>query len=139
KPSQRRVHRGGRRAVSVQHLNLRRAFLGVALVLLVACAPASSAPPAHSPTPSPSPSTTSISGSIGAASYRIEIPATWNGTLFLYSHGYVAPGRINLATDSPLPLISAWLLGHDYAIAGSSYSSTGWAIEDAFKDQIALL
>src|SRR5207247_10443938 len=24
-------------------------------------------------------------------------------------------------------------------IAGSSYSSTGWALEDAFKDQIALL
>jgi pimeloyl-ACP methyl ester carboxylesterase len=133
------VHRGGRRAVSVQHLKLRRAFIGVALALLVACAPASSAPPAHSPTPSLSPSTTSISGSIGAASYRIEIPATWNGTLFLYSHGYVAPGRINLATDSPLPLISAWLLDHGNAIAGSSYSSTGWAIEDALKDQIALL
>jgi pimeloyl-ACP methyl ester carboxylesterase len=30
-------------------------------------------------------------------------------------------------------------MDHGYAIAGSSYSSTGWAIEDAFKDQIALL
>jgi pimeloyl-ACP methyl ester carboxylesterase len=80
-----------------------------------------------------------VSGSIGGARYRIEVPATWNGTLFLYSHGYVAPGRINLATDSPAPLISSWLLGHGYAMAGSSYSSTGWAIEDAFKDQIALL
>jgi len=36
-------------------------------------------------------------------------------------------------------IISSWLLDHGYAIAGSSYSSTGWAIEDAFKDQIALL
>jgi pimeloyl-ACP methyl ester carboxylesterase len=80
-----------------------------------------------------------VSGSIGAAQYRIDVPAIWNGTLFLYSHGYVAPGRINLAADSPAPLISSWLLGHAYAIAGSSYSSTGWAIEDAFKDQIALL
>jgi pimeloyl-ACP methyl ester carboxylesterase len=59
--------------------------------------------------------------------------------VFLYSHGYVAPGRTNPANDSPSPLISSWLLDHDYAIAGSSYSSTGWAIEDAFKDQIALL
>jgi pimeloyl-ACP methyl ester carboxylesterase len=118
---------------------MRAALLVVVLVLFAACVPASGTPAAHSPTPSPSPTTTSASGSIGAAQYRIEVPATWNGTLFLYSHGYVAPGRINLATDSPLPLISAWLLDHGYAIAGSSYSSTGWAIEDAFKDQIALL
>jgi pimeloyl-ACP methyl ester carboxylesterase len=118
---------------------MRTAFLAVALLLLVACAPSASAPPAHSPTPSPSPTTTSVTGSIGAAQYRIEVPATWNGTLFLYSHGYVAPGRINLATDSPFPLISAWLLDQGYAIAGSSYSSTGWAIEDALKDQIAVL
>jgi pimeloyl-ACP methyl ester carboxylesterase len=80
-----------------------------------------------------------LSGSIGGAQYRIEVPPAWNGTLFLYSHGYVAPGRINPATDSPSSLISSWLLDHGYAIAGSSYSSTGWAIEDAFKDQIALL
>jgi pimeloyl-ACP methyl ester carboxylesterase len=109
------------------------------MVLLVACAPSTSAPPAHSPTPSPSPTTTSVSGSIGAAQYRIEVPAAWNGTLFLYSHGYVAPGRINLATDSPATLISSWLLDRGFAIAGSSYSSTGWAIEDALKDQIAVL
>jgi pimeloyl-ACP methyl ester carboxylesterase len=80
-----------------------------------------------------------LSGSIGGAQYRIEVPPAWNGTLFLYSHGYVAPGRINPATDSPSSLVSSWLLDHGYAIAGSSYSSTGWAIEDAFKDQIALL
>ena len=36
-------------------------------------------------------------------------------------------------------LISSWLLGQGNAIAGSSYSSTGWALEDAFKDQVALL
>jgi pimeloyl-ACP methyl ester carboxylesterase len=109
------------------------------MLLLVACAPSTSATPVRSPAPSPSPTTTSVSGSIGAAQYRIEIPATWNGTLFLYSHGYVAPGRINLASDSPAPLISSWLLGHGYAVAGSSYSSTGWALQEAFTDQIALL
>ena len=109
------------------------------MVLLVACAPSTSAPPVHSPTPSPSPTTTSVSGSIGAAQYRIEVPATWNGTLFLYSHGYVAPGRINLAADSPATLISSWLLDRGFAIAGSSYSSTGWAIDDALNDQIAVL
>src|SRR6202158_412190 len=117
---------------------MRAAWLVAAVVLLVACAPSSGAAPAHSPTPSPSPTTTSVSGSVGAAQYRIEVPAQWNGTLFLYSHGYVAPGRINLATDSPLPLISSWLLDHGYAMAGSSYSSTRWGVEDAVKDQIGV-
>jgi len=119
---------------------MRRALVVAAALMLTAC---SSSPPgvAVAPTPkaSASPSTTPVSGSIGAAQYRIEVPANWNGTLFLYSHGYVAPGHINLATDSPAPIISSWLLGHGYAIAGSSYSSTGWALEDAFKDQVALL
>src|SRR5260370_21464464 len=36
-------------------------------------------------------------------------------------------------------MISSWLLGQGYAIAGSFYSSTGWARQDAFKDQVALL
>jgi pimeloyl-ACP methyl ester carboxylesterase len=80
-----------------------------------------------------------VTGSIGSAQYRIEVPATWNGTLFLWSRGYAAPGRINPATDSPTKDISTWLLDNGYAIAGSSYSSTGWALEDAFKDQIAVL
>jgi hypothetical protein len=31
------------------------------------------------------------------ATYLIEVPANWNGTLFLYSHGYVAPGAANPA------------------------------------------
>jgi pimeloyl-ACP methyl ester carboxylesterase len=80
-----------------------------------------------------------LTGSIGAAAYSIEVPASWNGTLFLYSHGYVAPGGPNPANAAPGTDATTWLLGHDYAIAGSSYSSTGWALEDAFKDQIALL
>jgi len=114
-------------------------LLAAAVAALVACAPATGAAPAQTPTPSPSPTTTAVTGSVGAAQYRIEVPASWNGTLFLYSHGYVAPGRINPATDSPTKDISSWLLDGGYAIAGSSYSSTGWALEDAFKDQIALL
>ena len=109
------------------------------VALLTACSSSTGGTPTPSPATTPSPTTTSLTGSIGAAQYRIEVAAAWNGTLFLYSHGYVAPGRINPATDSPAPLISSWLLGQGFAIAGTSYSSTGWALEDAFKDQIALL
>ena len=112
------------------------------IALVAACSSStgtSGASGTPSPKASPSPTPTLVTGTIGAAQYRIEVPATWNGTLFLYSHGYVAPGRINPATDSPAPLISSWLLGQGNAIAGSSYSSSGWALEDAFKDQVALL
>jgi pimeloyl-ACP methyl ester carboxylesterase len=106
------------------------------VVIVAACTSGTGATSRHSPSASAS---IAVTGSIGSAQYRIEVPTAWNGTLFLYSHGYVAPGRINLATDAPDKKISAWLLGHGYAIAGSSYSSTGWALEDAFKDQVALL
>ena len=92
-------------------------MVAVATFVLVACAPATSPTSSHSPMPSPSPTTDTAAGSIGAAQYRIEVPAAWNGTLFLYSHGYVAPGRINLAADSPTKDISTWLLDNGYAIA----------------------
>jgi pimeloyl-ACP methyl ester carboxylesterase len=73
------------------------------------------------------------------ATYLIEVPAHWNKTLFLYSHGYVTPGGTNPAQDVGDPVTGGWLLSHGYALAGSSYSTTGWAIEQALPDQIATL
>jgi pimeloyl-ACP methyl ester carboxylesterase len=74
------------------------------------------------------------------ASYKIECPAgAWNGTLFLYSHGYVTPGAPNPAQDAGDPVTAGWLLDHGFALAGSSYASTGWAIEQALPDQIGTL
>jgi pimeloyl-ACP methyl ester carboxylesterase len=73
------------------------------------------------------------------ATYKIEVPANWNCTLFLYSHGYVAPGSDNPATDVGDPVTGAWLLSHGYALAGSSYATTGWAIQQALPDQISTL
>lgn len=80
------------------------------------------------------------------AQYKVEVPATWNGTLLLYSHGYVTPGPpylpapgANPATDVGDPVTGAWALAHGFALAGSSYSSRGWALQDAFRDQIAVL
>ncbi|HEY3061058.1 MAG TPA: prolyl oligopeptidase family serine peptidase [Chloroflexota bacterium] len=78
-------------------------------------------------------------GSIGGAAFRIEIPDNWNGTLVLYSHGYVTPGSANPARDVGDVLTGAYLLSNGYALAGSSYSTTGWAIKEALHDQIALL
>jgi pimeloyl-ACP methyl ester carboxylesterase len=73
------------------------------------------------------------------ATYLIEVPANWNGTLFLYSHGYVVPGSSNPAKDVGDPFTRFFMLSQGYALAGSSYATTGWAIEDALRDQIAVL
>jgi pimeloyl-ACP methyl ester carboxylesterase len=80
-----------------------------------------------------------LTGSIAGALYKIEVPANWNGTLFLYSHGYVFPGSTPVATDAGDPLTGAAMLSQGYALAGSSYSQEGWALQQAFHDQIALL
>lgn len=75
------------------------------------------------------------------ATYLIEVPANWNGTLFLYSHGYVPPGSPNPAQDVAIsdPATRFFLLSSGFALAGSSYATTGWAIEQALPDQIAVL
>lgn len=80
-----------------------------------------------------------LTGSIDGAAYKIEVPANWNGALALYSHGYRFPGSANPATDVGDPLTGAALLSQGYALAGSSYSTEGWALQQAFHDQIALL
>jgi pimeloyl-ACP methyl ester carboxylesterase len=86
-------------------------------------------------------SSATLNGTLGdGATYTIQCPAgTWNGTLFLYSHGYVTPGASNPAEDDGDPVTGGWLLAHGYALAGSSYATTGWAIQSALKDQIATL
>jgi pimeloyl-ACP methyl ester carboxylesterase len=73
------------------------------------------------------------------ATYLIQVPANWNGTLFLYSHGYVVPGTPNPAEDVGDSATGHWMLGHGYALAGSSYAITGWAVQYALKDQIETL
>ncbi len=79
-------------------------------------------------------------GAIGGANFIIQMPsAPWNGTLVLYSHGYVTPGSKLVAQDAGDPATAGWLLANGYAIAGSSYSQNGWALQQAFHDQIALL
>ncbi len=85
-------------------------------------------------------SLTTKTGSLSdGATYLMEVPSNWNGTLFLYSHGYVVPGSPNPATDVGDPATRAFLLANGFALAGSSYATTGWAIHEALTDQIATL
>jgi len=88
-----------------------------------------------------------LQGTLGGANYTISVPSNWNGTLVLYSHGYVFPNQplLNPAPDVGIAghvsdtLTRAALLQQGYALAGSSYSQNGWAVQQAFHDQIALL
>src|ERR1700749_364258 len=81
-----------------------------------------------------------ITGTLSdGATYVIDVPASWNGTLLLYSHGYVAPGGSNPAEDVGDPLTGSYLLASGYALAGSSYATTGWAVLSAISDQMSTL
>ena len=51
------------------------------------------------------------------ATYLIEVPSPWNGTLLLYSHGYVTPGSANPARDVGDPGTRAFLLANGFALA----------------------
>ncbi|MGH9745019.1 MAG: alpha/beta hydrolase family protein [Candidatus Acidiferrales bacterium] len=85
-------------------------------------------------------SLTTKTGSLAdSATYLMEVPSNWNGTLFLYSHGYVVPGSPNPAADVGDPATRAFMLASGFALAGSSYAHTGWAIQEALVDQIAVL
>ena len=70
-------------------------------------------------------------------SWIADVPANWNGTLLLYSHGY---GTLSPA-DAPDPATHDALLADGYALAGSSYDPSGslWALGSAVRDQFETL
>ncbi|MDI6099544.1 hypothetical protein QLQ12_13150 [Actinoplanes sp. NEAU-A12] len=66
-----------------------------------------------------------------------DVPARWNGTLVLYSHGFGALEAI----DAPDPEVQRAMLDRGYALAGSSYDPNGslWALNSATRDQFETL
>ena len=101
--------------------------LVLAALLLSVCAVASAA-------------VTAIPGTLpDRATYLIEVHSPWNGTLLLYSHGYVVPGSPNPSQDVGDPVTRNFLLANGFALAGSSYATTGWAVQQALPDQIDVL
>ncbi|GHG14549.1 alpha/beta hydrolase [Deinococcus indicus] len=71
----------------------------------------------------------------GEAAYAIEVPATWNGQLVMYTHGYAGDGP-ELRVQTP-PLRDYWLsLG--YAWAASSYSANYYDVQAGVEDTNAL-
>ena len=84
-------------------------------------------------------SSRTLTGSLQGASYIVQVPGSWNSVLLLYNHGGGALTPNAAAENTIDPISSAYLLEHGYALAGSSFRSSGWFIEDALADDLALL
>jgi pimeloyl-ACP methyl ester carboxylesterase len=85
------------------------------------------------------PAVSTYTGSLpNGTTWQADVPADWNGTLLLYSHGYLPTfaGAPNVPRNSPDPETAAALLAEGYALTGSSYAAAGWALNTAPKDQL---
>ena len=116
--------------------HVRTRVLGVAAVAAGALLSAGLvAPPAVAATPG------DYSGSLPTGTtWLASVPADWNGTVLLYSHGYrpsFVPG--NPASVAPDDATKALLLEQGYALVGSSYAASGWAVPTAVDDQLQSL
>jgi pimeloyl-ACP methyl ester carboxylesterase len=125
--------------VIVHRIHRALRLLLPAALLAAVLAPVASGP-ALAGTPAAAGTVKKLTGTFSdGATYLIQVPGNWNGTLFLYSHGYVVPGTPNPAQDVGDPVTGAWMLKHGYALAGSSYVNGGWDVSDALPDQIRTL
>jgi hypothetical protein len=85
-------------------------------------------------------------GVIEGARYRVVVPADWNGTLVLFSHGYF-PGEFFPGGELPFhPLANraeteSWLADHGFALAASLFQGGGldYQLGSAVQDQSRLL
>ncbi|WP_314501720.1 alpha/beta hydrolase [uncultured Microbacterium sp.] len=118
------------------HLRSRRAVVGMTAATCALLAAAVTAPPA----------TAAISGEFtgtlgDGTAWRAVVPDDWNGTLLLYSHGYQPSfaGPRAPATVAPSPATEQLLLERGYALVGSTYEATGWAVPTAPGDQLESL
>jgi dienelactone hydrolase len=128
---------------------LHLAVIPAAALLLAGCASAAAIPETRdqsSALPFNGCETAACVGEINGAAYEILMPETWNGTLLLYSHGYrpAEPFPPNfdpvVTTATPVPgwdsgdkALGEALLQRGFALAGSSYASNGWAVEDGVR------
>jgi hypothetical protein len=74
-------------------------------------------------------------GVLNGASYQIEVPATWNGKLVMYAHGYV--GEVP-TLNVTAPTIRRYLIENGYAWAASSYSKNSYDVRAGVEDTNAL-
>jgi pimeloyl-ACP methyl ester carboxylesterase len=108
------------------------------LAAVLTLAMASIGAPAPAAIAAPAPPTRYAGTLTSGATWIADVPSGWNGTILLYSHGYT-PGPENPPRNSPNQPTADALLARGYALAGSSYARTGWALATAPADQLATL
>jgi pimeloyl-ACP methyl ester carboxylesterase len=98
--------------------------------------------------------TTCVGATSDTAPYMMMVPANFNGTVYLYSHGYrpnvPVPAGIPgyggyTVTNTPEPApggnatIIGSLLGKGYAVMGSGFARQGWNADSAIKTNVELI
>ncbi len=107
------------------------------LAAAVACGAPAAIAHAQAPAASIAADIKTETGVIDGATYRIDVPAKWNGGLIVQNHGYSPQPRIP-ASGAPSARLRVFL-DRGFAVAQSSYSAGGWAVEQALSDNEKLL
>lgn len=110
-----------------------RILVSAASACALACAGTSGAEASSAAAPA-----TGYSGTLAdSAQWIAQVPANFNGTVVLFSHGF---GPLT-AQDAPSAGSAAQLLAQGYALVGSSYDVNGswWALDTAVSDQFGSL
>lgn len=113
--------------------------IGIALLGLAACSNESVTAPsvnAGSATRSAAPQwSKTVTGTTGeGAQYSVYVPAAWNGDVVYYAHGIkdvAEPVSLPVANSFPEFRDSLGVMG--YAVAWSSFSENGWAVQDGMQ------
>ena len=74
-------------------------------------------------------------GVLNGAAYLVEVPASWNGKLVMYAHGYAGTGA---ALNAGPPSIRRYLIQNGYAWAASSYAKNYYDVRAGVEDTNAL-
>ena len=136
----------------IRHDPLRRLGSGAVLALIwglfAGCSSEGGNLPGPNPPEQPPPEDEGVAPSAGCsdgvlehgALYRVCFPASWNGDLVLYAHGYVAAHRpIALPDDTVGGVsVSSSLTALGYAFATTSYRGNGLIAVEAVEDLVEL-
>ncbi|MEY3254396.1 MAG: hypothetical protein RJA01_402 [Actinomycetota bacterium] len=100
--------------------------------------------------------TTCVGATSDTAPYMMMVPANFNGTVYLYSHGYrnnvPLPAALSAVTGFPATVVNTpepapggnatiigSLLGKGYAVMGSGFARQGWNLDSAIKTNVELV
>ena len=118
-------------------MSRRRALGGLAAAVTLAAASAGTAVQAHA-AQLPSRAGTST-GTLNGASFVVDVPTRWNGTLLLWNHAFDPGTTAAQDADPDHAEVKAWLLDHGFALAGIHYTDVAYPTFAALGDDLALL